>query len=215
VTLDRAAQERGQARDRDLARAHRYLQSALDYVEPAPARLMAIGGFSGTGKTTLAAALAPSIGSAPGAVHLRSDLERKALVGVGEMDRLPDDAYTPEARRHVYAVLLDKAKTILAANHSVIVDAVYDDERDRDQVEALARALGVPFRGFWLQADAQALLTRVASRRNDASDATPRVVQAQLSSRTGPFSAQWHSLDAGGSGEETLRLAKTEKDSSQ
>ena len=142
VTIDRAAQEHGHARDADLARARRYLHAALAYVEPPPPQLVAVGGFSGSGKTTLAAALAPCIGSAPGAVHLRSDLERKALAGVGELERLPNTAYTAEAHRRVYEVLSDKAKMILAANHSVIVDAVYDAEGDRDEIEAIGSSAG-------------------------------------------------------------------------
>lgn len=207
VTVDRAAQEHGQARDEDLARARRYLQAALDYVEPSSPQLVAVGGLSGSGKTTLAAALAPCIGSAPGAVHLRSDLERKALAGVGEFERLPDSAYAAEARRRVYAVLRDKAKMILAANHSVIVDAVYDAESDRDEIEAMAGTLGVPFRAFWLQADPSELLARVAARRNDASDATPSVVQAQLGVHTGRLSPRWKPLNAVASAQETARLA--------
>ena len=207
VTVDRAAQEHGQARDEDLVRAGRYLQAALDYVEPSSPQLVAVGGLSGSGKTTLAAALATWIGSAPGAVHLRSDLERKALAGVGELERLPDSAYTVEARRRVHEVLRDKAKMILAANHSVIVDAVYDAESDRHEIEAIAGTLGVPFRAFWLQADAHKLLARVAARHSDASDATPRVVQAQLGLHTGRLSPAWKPLDAGASTQETARLA--------
>lgn len=207
VTVDRATQEHGQERDADLARARRYLQAALDYVEPSPPQLVAVGGFSGSGKTTLAAALAPCIGSAPGAVHLRSDLERKGLAGVGEHERLADNAYTAAARRRVYEALRDKAKMILAANHSVIVDAVYDAERDRDEIEAVARTLGVPFCAFWLQADPHKLLARVAARHNDASDATPRVVQAQLGLHIGRLSPAWKPLDAGASAQETARLA--------
>ena len=212
VTVDRAAQEYGQARDADVARARRYLRTALDYVDPTPPQLVAVGGLSGSGKTTLAAALAPCVGSAPGAVHLRSDLERKALAGVGEFERLPDSAYTVEARRSVYAVLRDKAKMILTANHSVIVDAVYDAESDRDELEAVARTLGVPFRAFWLQAYPHQLLARVAARHKDASDATPRVVQAQLASHAGRLSPEWKPLNAGASAHETLRLAMAAAD---
>lgn len=171
------------------------------------AALVAVGGLSGSGKTTLAAALAPCIGSAPGAVHLRSDLERKALAGVGELEHLPDSAYTAEARRRVYEVLRDKAQMILAANHSVIVDAVYDAESDRDEIEAMAGTLGVPFRAFWLQADPHELLARVAARHNDASDATPRVVHTQLGLHTGRLSPGWKPLNAGTSAEETARQA--------
>ena len=54
---------------------------------------MAVGGLSGTGKSTLAAALANAIGRAPGAVHLRSDIERKRLCTVDEYERLPAEAY--------------------------------------------------------------------------------------------------------------------------
>jgi uncharacterized protein len=212
VTVDRAAQEQGQARDEDLARARRYLQAAIDYVEPSAPQLVAVAGLSGSGKTTLAAALAPCIGSAPGALHLRSDLERKALAGVGEFERLPDSAYTAEARQRVYGVLRDKSKMILAANHSVIVDAVYDAESDRDEIEAMARTLGVPFRAFWLQAEARKLLARVAARHNDASDATASVVQAQLGLPTGRLSPAWKPLNAGASASETLRLAMAAAD---
>jgi aminoglycoside phosphotransferase family enzyme len=79
VTSDRAAQEAGQGRERDLERARRYLSAALSYATPAAPKLVVVGCLSGTGKTTLAASLAPWLGSAPGAVHLRSDLERRFL----------------------------------------------------------------------------------------------------------------------------------------
>ena len=95
VTVDRAANESESARQRDLDRARAGLATALSYLDPPAPSLVAVGGVSGTGKTTLATALAPRLGASPGAVHLRSDLERKALAGVGELDRLPDAAYTP------------------------------------------------------------------------------------------------------------------------
>ena len=122
--------------DRETARA--YLRAALGYLEPAPPRLVAVGGLSGTGKTTLAAALAPELGSAPGAVHLRSDLERKSLFGVEETDRLPAQSYTAEASAKVYAIVLRKARLALAAGHSVIADAVYSAPEERSAIEALA-----------------------------------------------------------------------------
>jgi hypothetical protein len=207
VTSDRAAQERGQARERDLERARRYLSSALSYAAPATPKLVVVGGLSGTGKTTLAASLAPWLGSAPGALHLRSDLQRKSLAGVGEFERLPATAYTPEARQRVYRTLHEKAALTLRAEHSVIIDAVYDEESQRHEIEALADALRLPLLGVWLRADAATLLTRVATRHNDASDATPEVVQRQLSYDVGPLSAQWTSVDANTNVTETLQNA--------
>ncbi|MGD9925128.1 MAG: AAA family ATPase, partial [Pseudorhodoplanes sp.] len=131
VTIDRAAQETGQTRNCDLDLAHRYLAEALGLAVPPPPRLVVVAGLSGTGKTTLAAALRPGLGAAPGAVHFRSDLERKALAGVGEFERLPAESYAPQARQNVYARLHGKVALALEAQHSVIVDAVYDNEGNR------------------------------------------------------------------------------------
>jgi predicted kinase len=166
-----------------------------------------VGDLSGTGKTTLAAALAPWLGPAPGAVHLRSDLERKILAGVGELERLPVTAYTPQARQRVYKSLHEKAASALQAQHSVIIDAVYDNEGHRREIEALANSLQTPLFGLWLRADAATLMARVAARHNDASDATPEVVQRQLSEDIGALSARWAPLDAGNNATETFEAA--------
>lgn len=204
VTAERTAQESPPAADRDRDTARGYLRSALAYAAPLPPRLIAIGGLSGTGKSTLGAALAPHLGPAPGAVHLRSDLERKALFGVDETVRLSDDAYSQDASERVYGTLLLKARLALAAGHSVVVDAVYAAPRERQAIEAVATELTVPFHGLWLHADAGKLAERVAARRQDASDATVQVVQAQLGWDIGVFSPAWTSIDAGASLYETL-----------
>ena len=59
-----------------------YLAAAAAYLDPAPGVVVAIGGLQGTGKSTLARALAPTLGAAPGALVLRSDETRKRLHGV-------------------------------------------------------------------------------------------------------------------------------------
>jgi aminoglycoside phosphotransferase family enzyme/predicted kinase len=202
VTAERATQEQSDAAEHDRERARALLSAALGYLEPAPPRLVAVGGLSGTGKTTLAAALAPQLVPAPGAVHVRSDLERKSLFGVEETARLPAQSYTLQTGAEVYAVLLRKAQLALAAGQSVIADAVYSKPGERSAVEALATELGVPFQGLWLTADSEALVARVAARRNDASDANPEVVQQQLTWEVGPLSPAWTLLDAGGSAED-------------
>ncbi len=208
VTADRAAQEQDDAAaqaDRETARG--YLRAALEYLQPAPPRLVAVGGLSGTGKTTLAAALAPELGSAPGAVHVRSDLERKALFGVEETVRLPAQSYTAEASAEVYAIVLRKARLALAAGQSVVVDAVYAAPEERSAVEDLAAELGVLFQGLWLTAPADTLAARVDARRGDASDATSQVLRQQLTWQLGVLSPAWTMLDAGGSAQEAHRRA--------
>ena len=185
VTVDRAAQENRGAAEEDRERARAYMRAALEYVAPSPPQLVAVGGLSGTGKSTLAAALVPGLGAAPGAVHLRSDLERKTMFGVAETVRLPAEAYSTEASRGVYDLLCRKARLALAAGQSVVVDAVHATPDERSAIENVASDLEVPFRGLWLTAAGDELAARVAARRNDASDATPEFVARQLTWDTG------------------------------
>jgi aminoglycoside phosphotransferase family enzyme/predicted kinase len=208
VMTDRAAQKTCQARQSELTIAQGYLRALLDYLQARPPRLMAIGGLSGTGKTTVAANLAPELGRAPGAVHLRTDLERKRLAAAKEFERLPASAYSPAARRRIYRAVRDDARTLLTAGHSVIMDAVFAEQDHRQDIEALAREIGVPLRGLWLYANPETLLERVARRSKDASDATAEVVRRQLGVAPGPFTAEWTSLDAGGPLPQTLAAAR-------
>ncbi len=55
---------------------------------------------------------------------LRSDVERKRLLGKDEHDPLPEDGYAPALTARVYATITDKARRVVAAGHSAIVDAV-------------------------------------------------------------------------------------------
>ena len=64
-------------------------------------------------KRQLSAALAPELAPAPGAVVLRSDVERKMLFGKDEHDKLPEAAYSPAVTSRVYATVADKARRAL------------------------------------------------------------------------------------------------------
>jgi hypothetical protein len=176
-----------------------YFARALDYLAPAPPRLVAVGGLSGTGKTTLARALAPALGAAPGALHLRSDVLRKQLTDVAELERLPPEAYTPQASAAVYAALNCQAAAALAAGQAVIVDAVFAQPDERAAVEQVASDAGVAFDGLWLEADPAVMAARVTARRGDASDATSEVVERQLAYDLGGIA--WPRLDAGRPGD--------------
>lgn len=189
----------------DTRAANSYLDDAVRYLSPRAPRLVAVGGYSGTGKTTLAAALSQRLDPAPGALHMRTDLERKAMFGVEETQRLPPQSYTRKASHDVYAATLAKARLALAAGHSVIVDAAFLSAGERRDVEDLATAANVPFTGLFLSAPRNVLLTRVAQRSGDASDATPDVVERQLALDIGPVS--WRMIDAGGSNTATVAAA--------
>ena len=198
LTVSRSLKLRGDALD--------YFRASIAYLKPSRPRLICIGGFSGTGKSTLAARLAPDIGAVPGALHLRSDLERKHQAGIGEFERLPNESYTPAAAAAVYHVLLERAEAALKAGHAVILDAVFASDAERRMAAALALRLGVRFDGLWLKADPAVLKARVAARRNDASDATPDIVDRQLGYDLGTLN--WLRVDASGGAAETLNSVR-------
>ena len=173
--------------------AVRYFDAARSFLAPPPPHLIAIGGLSGSGKTTLARELAPALGPAPGAVHLRSDIERKRLLGVAELTRLPTSAYTLAVTERVFAALREEAGIALRAGHSVIVDAVHRDPAERRKIEAVATKTGAGFIGLWLDAPLPTMITRVGARTGDASDATADIVAKQAGEPLGPI--EWHRLD--------------------
>ena len=167
----------------EAARGHRpeaarYLAAALAYLRPAPALVVAIGGLPGTGKSTLARALAPDLGRAPGALVLRSDEIRKRLHGVAPEARLPPAAYAPDVSARVFAQLTAAAGEAAAGGQATIGDATFLDPAHRAAIAAAAKAAGATFLGLWLEAPLAALEARVAGRTGDASDATVAVLHA-------------------------------------
>jgi aminoglycoside phosphotransferase family enzyme/predicted kinase len=186
--------------------ARRYLDLAHQYLEPQPCRLIAIGGLSGSGKSTIAAALAPELGLRPGARVLRSDVTRKLALGAAPETRLPAEAYTAEITQRVYDRLQEKARAALAAGYTAIIDAVALLPDERRAFADVACKAGVPFTGLWLEADAEAMAGRIRTRRGDASDATAEVLAQQL--RQGPGPLDWTRIDASGSPSECLAAAR-------
>jgi len=174
--------------------AKSYFDLAADLLEPRRPDLIAIGGFSGTGKTTIAEALAPKVWAPPGARIIESDRIRKAMHGTPPETRLSEQAYAPEVSRKVYAEMVSRAGLVLRSGGAVVADAVFDRHEDRRAISDAARKPRVPFHGFWLAAGAAILRERVATRRSGPSDATIDVLERQLQKNTG--AADWQQLDA-------------------
>jgi uncharacterized protein len=186
--------------------ARRYLALTEGFLQPQPCRLIAIGGLSGTGKSTLAAGLAPEIGLRPGARVLRSDVTRKLLLGVDPEKRLPGTAYTRETSARVYDALCRKAAVGLAAGYTVVIDAVALTAEERNSFAEVARAAAVPFSGLWLEAGQEAMANRIRGRVGDASDASPEILAEQLRHDAGEI--DWVRIDAGGRPEDCLAAAR-------
>lgn len=185
--------------------AREYLAMAERLLHPPSARVIAIGGLSGSGKSVLAMALAPSIGAVPGAVVIRSDEIRKRLCGVEPLQRLGPDGYTPEVSARVYATVEERAHLVVRNGHSAIVDAVHARPADRQAIERIAAAAAVPFTGVWLDAPEEVLIARATQRRLDPSDADESVIRMQRAQDPGVI--DWHRIDASSSQREILRDA--------
>ena len=185
-----------------------YMALAADLLMTRAPMLVCIGGLSGTGKTTVAHALAPAIGAVPGAIHLRSDVERKLMFGLEPLSRLPAEAYQPDVSERLYRRLRDQASAILRAGHAVILNSGFREAGQRDAAAALAAAIGVPCRALWLHADPERLLARVTQRERDASDAGPDVVKRQLQSAAVSVPEGWEPIDANAGVAQTTALAR-------
>ena len=172
---------------RAAARAYGDLAHAI--LAPRAPRLVALGGFSGSGKSTVAEALAPGLGAPPGARILESDRIRKALFGMPPEARLPDTAYAPEVSGTVYGRLAERAQALVAGGACVVACAVFDRPGRRAAMADAARAAQAPFTGLWLDADPEVLRRRVTDRAPGASDADAEVLATQL--RRDPGDMDW------------------------
>jgi aminoglycoside phosphotransferase family enzyme/predicted kinase len=189
----------------EIDQAQSYLGLAGRLLRRASPRLIAVGGLSGTGKSTLAASLAPAIGTFPGARVLRSDVRRKRLLGIPLEERCSAAGYTEAVTSIVYGQMRRLAAEALAVGHSVILDAVAADPAERKSFADTALAAGVPFTGLWLEASPPLLDQRIRNRRNDVSDATPDVLRQQLGWNIGRL--DWTTISTDGDLQTALAAA--------
>jgi len=191
------AETAGSGKDELTRQARSYFDLALALLGTVSPRLFAIGGLSGSGKTTVAETLAPMVGAPPGARIIESDRIRKAMFGVLPETRLGAEAYRPEISAAVYRELCSRSRAVAADGGAVIADAVFDKPQNRAMVEKAARDAGVPFMGIWLDAEPAVLRKRVARRKGGPSDADLTVLESQLRQDAGEI--HWKRVLAGDS----------------
>jgi aminoglycoside phosphotransferase family enzyme/predicted kinase len=179
--------------DHDAARA--YVEAAIGHLSWPKPELHAVGGLSGSGKSTFARALAPGLGAPPGAVVLRSDEIRKRLWGRRPAEALPPEAYAAGQSEPVYGLMMLEAALVLAAERPVVLDAVFLKPQERAFAEAVGREASVAFQGVWLDTAPEVMAERLDARKGDASDADARVLKAQL--QQDPGAIGWARTKAG------------------
>ena len=148
----------------------KYLACARRALAPQRPGLVLMCGLSGSGKTWLARRLAPALG----AVHLRSDIERKRLAGLAPLARsasaVARGLYAREVTGAVYARLAECATDALAGGYTTIVDATFAAAADRARFRAVAAQLGLDLRIVYCHAPRRVLESRIRQRGHRADD---------------------------------------------
>jgi uncharacterized protein len=173
--------------------AQNYLDEALSYLKPVQAKLIVVGGLSGSGKSVLAQKIAPEIGRMPGAFIARTDLIRKRLMKTKPEEKLSEYGYLPDVTAHTYNTLYVEVRLALNAGQSVIVDGVFAKAEEREMLKNIAMALDVPLIGIWLECEQSILKERVRLRKNDPSDADETIVEKQSNYDLGEVA--WTKID--------------------
>jgi len=132
--------------------------------------LILMSGLSGSGKTWLAQRLAPHLG----AIHLRSDVERRRLAGIAAEVRshsaLQEGMYSPGVSARVNEHLAMCAADTLAGGYTTIVDATFIRRQERTHFRHFAANLGIRVCLVQCRAPKKVLRARVKERHRDGRD---------------------------------------------
>jgi len=174
VSAIRAAQTGLPRRDAAEARAdcRGYLELAADCLAHKQVALIITHGLPGSGKTTFAQIALERLQ----AIRLRSDVERKRLFGLSPLadshQSTGIDLYSMDVSQRTYAHLRELARGLLLAGYTVIVDAAFLKQNERDDFSRLAHELSVPFVIASIQAAKETLRARIIQRHQAANDAS-------------------------------------------
>jgi predicted kinase len=162
--------------------ARRYFDLACRYAsEVPPAMLIITCGLPGTGKSTLAR----SVAERTGFTVLSSDIVRKEIAGLAAKEHryeaFAKGIYAPDFTERTYVQLLKRARTLLLAGRSVILDASFIRRSHRKAALRLAKETGAQFACLVLEVPPESVHRRLARR---------------LARGAGPSDARWETYAA-------------------
>ncbi|WP_458078927.1 bifunctional aminoglycoside phosphotransferase/ATP-binding protein [Streptomyces sp. EMB26] len=156
----------------------RLLSTTLRHLRTAAVSLTLVGGMPGSGKSTLAGALADRLGI----TLLSSDRLRKQLAGIpadrSAAARYREGIYTAEWTARTYAALLDHASALLSAGESVVLDATWSDEAQRDAALRVAERTSTDLVALHCHVPDDVAAARLDARTSGPSDADASVAAA-------------------------------------
>jgi len=151
-----------------LERSRRYFNLALGY--HVPQMLLLTTGLMGVGKSTFAHALADALG----AERLRSDVIRKELAAVPADSHRPDTfgegLYARGMTDRTYREMRQRTEQLLRRGKTVIVDASFARQAERQAFLDLAASLALPARLLHLHCDTATAMARLDRRRAEGQD---------------------------------------------
>ena len=195
----------GQGHPEAAADAQRHLGFALAHLHAAQVRLILVGGGPGTGKTTLARALAEELA----AEVISTDDVRAEMVRHGEISGEPgvlgEGLYTPENKEAVYVTVLDAARQALSTGRTVILDGTWADPQYRDRARSLAGETDSSTVELECVAPLDASVDRIRTRTHTTSQVTPAIATALAAPE--PNWPQAHRIDTTGAPAESVAEA--------
>ncbi len=171
-----------------LAPAKQLAELCLHHIRRAQVSLILVGGAPGTGKSTLAGALADRLGCRV----VRSDQVRKDLAGIVHSDHShahDEQLYNPTMDALTYGEMLERAQEPLSMGESIILDATWSRAQGRERAMDMARETGSELVELECELAPVLVAERLKGRLadpTDASDATVEIAQ-DLAARRDPW----------------------------
>ncbi|GAA3939112.1 AAA family ATPase [Actinomadura viridis] len=190
---------------RAAAAAGTFAGTALRHLRAGTVGLVLVGGTPGTGKSTLAGAIAGRLGC----TLLSSDRIRKELAGLSPEDPAAaaygEGLYGPEQTFRTYTELARRTRRLLEQGETVVLDASWTSRAHRDLVTALARRERAELHQLRCQVPEAVAAERLRTRPRGASDADAHVAAA-MAATADPW-PEAVTVDTGGPLERSLEHA--------
>lgn len=158
-----------------MTTAQDYYHLAWQYTQSPPGQIILMAGLSGSGKSTTAQKIAPTLN----AIHIRSDAVRKHLAGIPLEVKAPPEIYSDDWTEKTYDKLRELGRLLAKEGFTVILDATYSRHQWRKAIIQQTKHNNLPLTIIHCDAPPEVLCDRLLKRKNDISDATPELILKQ------------------------------------